>query len=87
MGRCQPRYRRRFLRILREAFDVLYEEGREKPKMMNVGIHMRLLGHPGRASGFALFLDYASGKPNVWICKREDIARHWLKERPCEIAP
>ena len=75
-----------FFAILREAFDLLYEEGREKPKMMNVGMHMRLLGHPGRASGLARFLDYASGKPDVWICKREDIARHWLKEHPCEIA-
>jgi allantoinase len=75
-----------FFAILREAFDLLYEEGREKPKMMNVGMHMRLLGHTGRASGLARFLDYASGKPAVWICKREDIARHWLKEHPCEMA-
>ncbi len=40
-----------FFAILREAFDLLYEEGREKPKMMNVGMHMRLLGPPGPSVG------------------------------------
>jgi allantoinase len=76
-----------FFTILREAFDLLYEEGREQPKMMNVGMHMRLLGHPGRASGLARFIDYAKTKPDVWICKREEIARHWLAEHPARPDP
>ena len=75
-----------FFTILREAFDFLREEGREAPKMMNVGMHMRLLGHPSRASGLARFLDYVKGKPDVWVCKREEIARHWLKEHSCEVS-
>ena len=41
--------------------------------MMNVGMHMRLLGHPGRASGLARFLDYVKAKPDVWICRRLDL--------------
>jgi allantoinase len=45
---------------------------------MSVGMHARLLGHPGRARGLARFLDYARGHQDVWICRREDIARHWL---------
>ncbi|MCW6511256.1 allantoinase PuuE [Lichenifustis flavocetrariae] len=75
-----------FFVILREAFDLLYEEGRTAPKMMNVGMHMRLLGHPGRASGLARFLDYVKSKPDVWVAKRIDIARHWLKEHPPEVS-
>jgi hypothetical protein len=71
---------------LREAFDLLYEKGREKPQTMNVGMHMRLPGHPGRASGLTRVLDYVSRKTDVWICKREDIARRCLKEHPFEIA-
>ncbi|WP_454854261.1 allantoinase PuuE [Rhizobium binxianense] len=71
-----------FFRILKESFDVLYEEGRMAPKMMNVGMHMRLLGHPGRASGLMRFLDYVKSKPDVWICKRIEIAQHWLKTHP-----
>lgn len=71
-----------FFRILKESFDVLYDEGAQSPKMMNVGMHMRLLGHPGRASGLMRFLDYVQSKPDVWICKRIDIARHWLAVHP-----
>ena len=75
-----------FFTILREAFDMLYDEGRSAPKMMNVGMHMRLLGHPGRAYGLAKFLDYVKAKPDVWICKRIDLARHWLAQHPAEAA-
>ncbi len=75
-----------FFTYLRESFDVLYEEGRTAPKMMNVGMHMRLLGHPGRASGLMRFLDYVKSKPDVWICKRIDLARHWLEKPPFQEA-
>jgi allantoinase len=75
-----------FLTMLREAFDFLCEEGRQTPKMMSVGMHMRILGHPSRASGLARFLDYVKSKPDVWVCRRLGIAKHWLAEHPCEIA-
>ena len=71
-----------FFTYLRESFDLLYDEGRTAPKMMNVGMHMRLLGHPGRASGLIRFLDYVKSKPDVWVCKRLDLARHWLEQHP-----
>jgi allantoinase len=71
-----------FFVYLRESFDVLYEEGRTMPKMMNVGMHARLLGHPGRASGLMRFLDYVKSKQDVWICKRIELARHWLTHHP-----
>jgi len=73
-----------FFVLLRESFDMLYEEGRTHPKMMSVGMHMRLLGHPSRASGLARFLDYVKSKPDVWVCRRLEIARHWLAEHPCQ---
>ena len=71
-----------FFVYLKEAFDMLYREGASEPKMMNVGMHMRLLGHPGRASGLERFLDYVMSKEDVWICKRTDVAQHWLKHHP-----
>ncbi|RWR00967.1 chitin deacetylase [[Pantoea] beijingensis] len=71
-----------FFVYLRESFDVLYAEGAISPKMMSVGMHMRLLGHPGRASGLMRFLDYVRSKPGVWICKRNEIASHWLQHHP-----
>lgn len=71
-----------FFEALREAFDLLYEEGAAQPKMMSIGLHSRLIGHPGRASGLLRFLDYVKAKSGVWICKRVEIARHWLDVHP-----
>ena len=42
----------------------------------------QLLGHPGRASGLMRFLDYVKSKSDVWVCKRLEIARHWLEHHP-----
>lgn len=67
-----------FFIALRDAFDVLYAEGATHPKMMSVGLHLRLAGHPSRAAGLARFLDHVAAHPDVWVCRREDIARHWL---------
>jgi putative urate catabolism protein len=66
-----------FFTYLRDAFDVLYAEGETAPKMMNIGLHCRLVGRPGRAAALARFLDYVKGHPDVWVCRRIDIAHHW----------
>jgi allantoinase len=71
-----------FFVYLRDSFDMLYEEGLAAPKMMSVGMHLRLLGHPGRASGLARFLDYVNSKSDVWVCRRVEIAQHWLAVHP-----
>ena len=71
-----------FFAYLRDAFDVLYEEGAESPKMMSVGLHCRLVGRPGRAAALARFLDYVTGHPDVWVTRRIDIARHWHDVHP-----
>jgi putative urate catabolism protein len=67
-----------FYNYLKDSFDVLYaEEGR----MMSVGLHCRLVGRPGRLKSLEQFLRYVRGK-KVWIARRIDIARHWLKQHP-----
>ena len=66
-----------FFTYLKDSFDVLYREGRTHPKMMSVGLHCRLVGRPGRSAALERFLDYVQGHPDVWICRRIDIARHW----------
>jgi putative urate catabolism protein len=71
-----------FFTYCREAFDFLHAEGASQPKMMSVGMHMRLLGHPGRASGLARLLDHMQNRSDVWICRRIEIARHWLEQHP-----
>lgn len=66
----------------KDAFDMLYAEGATSPKMMSVGLHMRLIGHPARAAGLARFLDYVKGHDRVWVTRRLDIAQHWAKTHP-----
>ncbi|ROT95943.1 allantoinase PuuE [Marinobacter sp. R17] len=71
-----------FFQYLKDAFDVLYEEGAETPKMLSVGLHCRLVGRPGRFRALQRFLDYVQKHEQVWICRRLDIARHWKAEHP-----
>jgi putative urate catabolism protein len=67
-----------FFRLLKDAFDQLWQEGARCPKMMSVGLHGRISGHPARALALARFLDYVQSQDAVWICRREEMARHWM---------
>ena len=71
-----------WLAHVRDAFDVLYAEGADHPRMMSVGLHARLMGRPGRAAALARFLDHVQRHDSVWVCRRIDIARHWMAEHP-----
>ncbi len=66
-----------FFTYLKDTFDTLYKEGRHHPKMMSVGLHCRIVGKPGRTAALAKFLEYISEIPEVWVCRRADIANHW----------
>ena len=68
-----------FYNYLKDSFDTLYEEGKTNPKMMSIGLHCRLIGRPGRIQSLKKFLDYVLEFEDVWICKRIDIAKHWIK--------
>jgi len=76
-----------FFDYLRDSFDVLYAEGDpdglDRPKMMSIGMHCRLLGKPGRIRGLQKFLDHIQAHRDVWVCRRIDIARHWKATHPC----
>ena len=71
-----------FFAYLRDAFDTMYEEGAETPKMMSVGLHCRLVGRPGRFAALKRFVEYARRRDRVWFCRRIDIARHWRARYP-----
>ncbi|CUJ10881.1 allantoinase PuuE [Cognatishimia activa] len=72
-----------FYTYLKDAFDVLYQEGREgAPKMMSIGLHCRLIGRPGKIAGLIQFLDYIAGFEGVWTPRRIEIAEHWMAEHP-----
>lgn len=67
-----------FFEMLKDAFEVLRDEGKTHPKMMSVGIHPRLLGHPARIGGLARFMDYVMEAEDAWVCRRAEIAQHWV---------
>ena len=75
-----------FFIYLRDSFDALYAEGdpegQNRPKMMSIGMHCRLLGRLGRIVALQRFLDHVQRHDRVWICRRIDIARHWKRIHP-----
>ena len=77
-----------FFHYLRDSFDALYAEGDpgglDRPKMMSVGMHCRLLGRPGRILALRRFMDHVATHDKVWVCRRIDIARHWKATHPFE---
>ena len=71
-----------FYEYLKDAFDTLYAEGEFAPKMLSIGLHCRIIGRPGRIGGLERFIEYISQHKEVWVCTREDIAKHWLATHP-----
>ncbi len=71
-----------FFRYARDAFDALYAEGHAAPKMMSVGLHARLIGRPGRIGALRRLFEHIRAYPNVWVCRRIEIARHWIAHHP-----
>ena len=66
-----------FLDTLKRGFDVLYQEGEDRPRMMSIGLHPRMIGQATRISVLREFLDYACAKDRVWFARRIDIAEWW----------
>ena len=66
-----------FARYCIDAFERLYEEGAGAPRMMSVGLHLRIIGRPARIGGLERFLAHAAARPGVWFARRDDIARAW----------
>jgi len=75
-----------FFQYMKDSFDALYAEGDpnglDRPKMMSIGMHCRLLGRPGRITALQRFLDHIAAHEQVWVCRRIDIARHWKATHP-----
>jgi len=71
-----------FETYLKDAFDVLYEEGETVPKMLSIGLHCRLIGRPARFKALKNVIDHILKHDRVWICRRADIARHWRDHFP-----
>jgi peptidoglycan/xylan/chitin deacetylase (PgdA/CDA1 family) len=63
-----------FTAYLVDSFEQLHREG---GRMMNVGLHCRIIGRPGRARALDRFLQHVRSREGVWVATRAEIARHW----------
>ena len=71
-----------FFQYMRDAFDLLHEEGADSPRLLSIGLHDRLIGRPARAVGLIKLLKHMQDKGDVWFCTGADIASHWRKTHP-----
>ncbi len=71
-----------FAEYLIDTFETLYREGATTPRLMNVGLHCRVVGRPGRIDGVRRFLAHIAGRDDVWVTTREQVARHWIEHHP-----
>ncbi len=65
-----------------DAFDWLNAEAEHAPKMLSIGLHVRIISRAGRMAGLRTLLDHVRNAPGVWFARRRDIARHWLNAVP-----
>jgi len=61
-----------------DAFDWLWQEGAARPKMMTIGLHLRIIGRPARIGGLDRALAHMRAKGAVWFARRDQIAEHWI---------
>jgi len=75
-----------FCAYLCDAFDVLYAEGdpqgADRPKMLSIGLHGRIVGRPARLAALARFLDHVQRHEDVWVARRIEVAEHWMATHP-----
>ena len=65
-----------------DAFDWLYEEGETAPRMLSIGLHLRMIGRPGRIGALDRILRHITNRGDAWVARRVDIANHWLSQFP-----
>ena len=68
-----------FFTFINDSIEVLLKEGKNQPKMISIGLHPRIIGHPGRMKSLLRLLDIVSDNKEIWVTRRVDIANHWIK--------
>jgi peptidoglycan/xylan/chitin deacetylase (PgdA/CDA1 family) len=76
---------RDFFEYMSDAIEVLRAEGATAPKMLSIGLHMRIIGQPARAAGLMRLLDHVIKQDDIWLCSRIEIAKHWRAIHPFEM--
>ena len=69
-----------FARYCVSAIDWLLREGHRTPRMLSIGLHLRIIGRPARMPGLEAILEHVARTQGIWVARRRDIALHWLAE-------
>ena len=74
---------RDWLQYATDTFDQMHAEAMDgETKMMSLGLHLRIIGRPGRIGAFRGFLEHIAGKPGVWTASRAKIAQAFAAAVP-----
>ena len=69
-----------WLDYAKKSFDWMRAEAADEgPRMMSVGLHLRIVGRPGRIGALRDLLDYVAGHDDVWIARRSEIAARFAE--------
>ena len=71
-----------WLKYALDTFDWLYAEGKARPRLMSLGVHLRIIGRPGRIGAYEKFLKHVATHRDVWVATRRDIAAHFAGACP-----
>lgn len=69
-----------FSGYVNDAFDWLWREGEHSPRMMSVGLHLRMLARPARMWALEQIVQHMRQRGQVWFARRDEIARFWLQQ-------
>lgn len=67
-----------FAEYVNDAYDRLWQEGADTPRMLSVGLHLRMIGRAGRIAGLERVLRHMRDRGGAWFARRDAIARHWI---------
>ena len=74
---------RQWLEYAIDSFEWLWREGGDQgPRMMSLGLHLRIIGRPGRIGYLERFLEHVAGREGVWLATRAEIAQAWARAFP-----
>jgi peptidoglycan/xylan/chitin deacetylase (PgdA/CDA1 family) len=73
---------RDFSQYVCDAYDWLEREGEHKPRMLSVGLHLRMIARPGRMGALERILQHITQRKTAWVTTRKAIAEHWIACNP-----
>jgi peptidoglycan/xylan/chitin deacetylase (PgdA/CDA1 family) len=71
-----------FGQMIKDQFDVLYEDGAKTGRVMSICLHPFLIGHPHRAKYFNEALKHITSRQEVWVTTGAEIIDWYRKAAP-----